>query len=79
MPDEENDLRATAETVQNDAERLADLESLKRSLDPADPEVDRLSRRIEDIAHRLAHKTTAQRELGEQIEGHESSDDGKGG
>ena len=79
MPDAENDLRATAEAVQHDAERLVDLESRKRSLDPADPEVDRLSRQIEDIAHGLAHKTTAQRELSAEIEGPESPQAGEGG
>ena len=37
MSDPVNDLRATSDAVLNDAERLTELETRKRSLDPADP------------------------------------------
>ena len=67
MSEAENDLRATSDAIQADAERVAELETRKRSLDPADPEVDRLSREIEDLAQRLSHKATAERELSDEI------------
>ena len=67
MSDPVNDLRATSDAVLNDAERLAELETRKRSLDPADPEVDRLSSEIEDLARRLSHKATAERQLSDEI------------
>jgi len=67
MSDPVNDLRATSDAVLNDAERLTELETRKRSLDPADPEVDRLSREIEDLARRLSHKATAERQLSDEI------------
>ena len=67
MSDPVNDLRATSDAVLNDAERLTELETRQRSLDPADPEVDRLSREIEDLARRLSHKATAERQLSDEI------------
>ena len=73
MSDPVNDLRATSDAVLNDAERLTELETKKRSLDPADPEVDRLSREIEELARRLSHKATAERELSEEIKGPEAN------
>ena len=73
MSDPVNDLRATSDAVLNDAQRLTDLETRKRSLDPADPEVDRLSREIEDLARRLSHKATAERELSDEIKDPEAN------
>ena len=67
MSEAENDLRATSDAVQADAERVAELEARKRALDPSDPEVDRLSSEIEDLAHRLSRKATAERELSDEI------------
>lgn len=59
MPDATNDLRATSEAIQDDAQRLADLEARKLSLDPADPEVDRLSGEVQELVERIRHKAAA--------------------
>lgn len=77
MTDSRDDLRATSEAVRDDAERLAELESTKLSLDPADPEVDRLSREIQQLVKTIEHKAAAERELaaetgkGEETAGHD--------
>ena len=67
MPDAEMDLRATSEAIQADAQELADLEARKLALDPADPEVDRLSIEIQEHVRRIAHKAAAERELAEEL------------
>jgi hypothetical protein len=67
MPDEESDLRATSEAIQDDAQQLADLEARKLALDPADPEVDRLSIEVQELVRRIAHKAAAERELAEEL------------
>jgi hypothetical protein len=72
MTDAKDDLRATSEAVRDDAELLADLEARKLSLDPADPEVDRLSREIQELVRTLGHMAAAERELAEEIGGPES-------
>jgi hypothetical protein len=69
MPDEKDDLRATSEAIQDDAQRLAELEATKLSLDPADPEVDKLSRDVQDVARGIGHKAAAERELAEELGG----------
>lgn len=73
MPEAKDDLRATAEAVQDDAHRLADLEAKKLSLDPSDPEVDRLSREIHELAQTIGHKAEAERELAEEVGGAEGT------
>ena len=67
MSDAETDLKATSDAVLSDAMQVAELERRKQILDPTDPEVDRLSREIEELTRRLAHKATAERELSEEI------------
>ena len=67
MPDAEMDLRATSEATQVDAQELADLEARKLALDPADPEVDRLSIEIQEHVRRIGHKAAAERELAEEL------------
>jgi hypothetical protein len=68
MPDAREDLRATSEAIQDDAERLAELEARKRALDAADPLVEELSREIETLARAMANKATVERELSEEIQ-----------
>ena len=68
MTDARDDLRATSEAVRDDAERLAELEATKLSLDPADPEVDRLSREVEELVRTIGYKAAAERELAAEIE-----------
>ncbi len=69
MPDAQEDLRATSEAIQDDAEQLAMLETQKRDLEPTNPEVVEMSRRIEELAQEMATKATAERELSEEIQG----------
>jgi hypothetical protein len=68
MPDAESDLRATSEAIQDDAQLLADLEARKLSLDPGDPEVDKLSTAIQQLVRKIDHKAIAERELAEEID-----------
>lgn len=69
MTDARDDLRATSESVRDDAQRLAELEARKLSLDPADPAVDELSREVQQLVRTIGHKAAAERELAEEIEG----------
>jgi hypothetical protein len=65
---EEQDLRATGDSIRADVGRLADVEADKRALDPKDPEVDRLSGLAVELADRIARKTRAERELSDNID-----------
>lgn len=69
MPDPEEDLRATAEAIQDDAEQLKQLEARKVALDPDDPLVLDLSRQIEALVATIADKARAERELSEELQG----------
>lgn len=63
MSDLERDLRATAEDVAADAQRIQQIEQEKVRLDPSDPRVAELSAESERLARRLVPKTVAEREL----------------
>jgi hypothetical protein len=65
---EEQDLRATGDSIRADVSRLAGVEADKRALDPKDPDVDRLSDVAVDLANRIARKTRAERELSTDID-----------
>ncbi len=67
MPDRNDDLRATAESVAVDARRLAALEEQKLELDPSDPEVGRISDTAQRVATGIALKTGAELALSEEI------------
>jgi hypothetical protein len=68
MADPLDDLRATSEALETDAERLAELEERKQRLDLTEPAMAELSREIEILVHRMADKATAERELAEEIQ-----------
>ena len=68
MPDARDDLRATSESIQSDAERLARLEARKQVLDPEDPEVLALSQEAEALTVRIRKQATAEREIAEEIQ-----------
>ena len=63
MDDLEEDLRATAQSIEADADRLSAIEDEKKLLGSADPRLAELSREAEMIAKRLVPKTVAEREL----------------
>jgi len=64
---EEEDLRATGDSIRADVDRLADVEADKRALDPKDPDVDWLSDVAVALADGIARKTRAERELSDDI------------
>lgn len=59
----EEDLRATAGSIEADADRLAAIEDEKRLLGSDDPRLLELSVEAESIARRLVPKTIAERAL----------------
>jgi hypothetical protein len=69
MRDAEADLKATSESIQDDATLLQELEVQKSALDPADPLIVDLSRRIEALVETLSDKAHAETELSEEIQG----------
>jgi hypothetical protein len=68
MPDKRDDLRATEESIIDDAERLRNLESEKAALNPGDPKVDLLSEKVVRIVEGLDDKAAIQRRLSAEIE-----------
>jgi hypothetical protein len=68
MPDTLDDLRATSEALEADAERLAELEDQKQRLELTEPAMVELSKEIELLVHRMADKATAERALAEEIQ-----------
>jgi hypothetical protein len=63
----EQDLKATADAIRADVERLKDIETRKEQLPPDDPRVDELSHAAVSIADRLSQETRAERELSEEL------------
>ena len=63
MDDLEEDVRATAQSIEADADRLAAIEDEKKTLNSADPRLLELSREAELISKRLVPKTVAERAL----------------
>lgn len=64
MPDDlESDIQATAEDIAADAAVLQLVEAEKAAMEVGDPRALHLAKRAEDLAHGLASKTVAEREL----------------
>jgi hypothetical protein len=63
MDDLEEDIRATAQSIEADADRLAAIEDEKKTLESDDPRLLELSREAEAISKRLVPKTVAERAL----------------
>jgi len=59
----EDDIRATAQSIETDADRLAAIEDEKKGLTSDDPRLLQLSREAEVISKRLVPKTIAERAL----------------
>jgi hypothetical protein len=65
MDDTSTDLRATSDALLRDLEVLATIEDEKRTLEPGDPRLVALARRVEDVARRVLTATDRQRRLTE--------------
>jgi hypothetical protein len=63
MSEQHEDLRATAESIAGDADRLAVIEEKKAALEDDDPKLVSLSREALRIARDLVPKTAAELEL----------------
>lgn len=63
----EQDLKATADAIRADIDRLAAIEDRKVALDPESPEVDRISAEAVDVAARIHRETLAERQLSEEL------------
>ena len=61
----QDDFQATVENIAQDAKELEEIEREKADLDAADPRATTLSKRAEEIAEQLHHKTMAERDLTE--------------
>ena len=70
-----NDLRATAQDIAIDAARLTKIELEKTRLEPDDPRMVELSAEGEGIARRLVPKTAAERDLVDQLQDPDRTDD----
>lgn len=64
----EQDLRATADAIRTDIERLSEIEERKATLPPESPEVDRISEEAVEVASRIQRETLAERQLSEQLD-----------
>ena len=69
MRDARDDLRSTAEALQEDADLLEALEKKKENLGVDDPRLPELSRKVEALLRRMTTKAAAERELVEEIQG----------
>ena len=63
MADEDDDLKATVETITAESERLTDVEREKATLEPDDPRMTDLSAEAERLAQRLVPLTAAETDL----------------
>lgn len=63
MSERDEDLRATAEDLIEDAERLKRIEKRKVGLEPGDPLLVKLAEEANRVVARMAPKAQAQREL----------------
>jgi hypothetical protein len=60
----QDDFAATAESLHEDAVRVAEIETEKQELDVEDPRVDTLSYEAERLADRIKDKSRVERALG---------------
>ena len=68
MGDPEEDLRATSDSIEHDAEKVAALERQKSALDPADPQVEVISKKVERLIAEMRDKAAAETALAEKID-----------
>ena len=63
MNEIQDDIKATASAIAQDAATIGAIEAEKSTLDAEDPKVDDLSLKAEVVATRLLHETRIEREL----------------
>jgi hypothetical protein len=68
MRDQQDDLRATEESIRRDAEQVKTIEEEKAGLDPADPRIAGLSEQVVRVTAGLHDKAVAERELSDEIQ-----------
>lgn len=68
MSEDDDDLRATADSIAADADRLAEIEASKGSMSLDDPKLLELSDEAEAIAARLVVKTAAETAIAEEAD-----------
>jgi uncharacterized protein (DUF3084 family) len=66
MSDRAPELRATAEDIAADADRLKEIEEQKGRLEADDPRLRAFSEESEEIARRIVPKTVAEREMADE-------------
>jgi hypothetical protein len=69
------DLRATSDSLRDDASRLSQIEADKRDLEPGDPRLTEQSREAERLAVAIEHKSRVERDLSEGGDGDEDRSD----
>jgi hypothetical protein len=68
MTNPRDDLKATEQSIQRDAKKIAELEEQKANLDPADPVVERISAQVQETAQALTDKSVAEQGLVDEIQ-----------
>jgi hypothetical protein len=66
LSDTHDDLLATSQSISADADQIKEIEALKRSLQPDDPQLLALSEEVETLAANLAVKTTIETDLADE-------------
>jgi hypothetical protein len=66
--DARDDLHATSESIQDDAERIGAIEAEKNSLDASDPRVSEMSDYVEQLSRNMAQKATNERALSKELQ-----------
>ena len=67
MGDPKEDLRATSDSIQHDARQVEALEKEKEALDPADPQVDEISKKVQSVIGKMQDKAAAETDLATEI------------
>ena len=67
MGDPKDDLRATSESISQDARQVDALEKEKTKLDPEDPKVHLISKKVEAVIDTMQDKAAAETALVDEI------------
>ena len=67
MGDPKDDLRATSESISQDARQVDALEKEKTKLDPEDPKVQLISKKVEAVIDTMQDKAAAETALVDEI------------